>query len=204
MTGYSAGKGTGSARTMAKQTSPNKQGDVSDLSQKELDALPTEIFNNPYGLGVGGNKKVIGNLNRDDYRAWYKSDNKGAFSGPNEHKYNKPTKPTEPTIAKQRVVTVDDSNEMKNSKNQTQSNVLNSRKKKTELNLSEGKRFNDYLAKKYPDGLSEALLAKAKAKFKAYDSADSTNRADFTASADSIDVVNTKANKKKGDEIDNF
>ena len=115
------------------------------------------------------------------------------------------------TMAKQRVVNTDDSNEMKNSKNQTQSDVLNSRNKKTELNLSESKRFNDYLAKKYPDGLSEALLAKAKAKFKAYDSADSTNRANFTASADSIDVVNAKANKARSDkeesdadEIDNF
>ena len=115
------------------------------------------------------------------------------------------------TMAKQRVVKTDDSDEMKNPKGQTQSDVLNSRKKKIELNLSEGKRFNDYLKKKYPDGLSKALLAKAKAKFKTYDTKDSTNRANWNASADSINVVNANVKKAKNakaksdaDEIDNF
>lgn len=116
------------------------------------------------------------------------------------------------TMAKQRVVSTYDSDKMKNTKGQTQSDVLNSRNEKIKLNLSEKKRFNDYIKKKYPDGfINEANLAKVKAKFKTYDTKDSTNRANWNASADSINVVNANAKKAKdaklkseGDEIDNF
>ena len=81
-------------KSPAKQlASPAKQGDVSDLSKEELNAMPKELFNNPHGLGGGGNKKVIENLNRDDYRAWYKKTLGGAVSDTTDHKYTKSKSP---------------------------------------------------------------------------------------------------------------
>ena len=49
---------------------PGYSGEVSDLTSEQLNNLPADFFDNPHDLGPGGNEKVIGNLNRDKYRAW--------------------------------------------------------------------------------------------------------------------------------------
>ena len=61
------------AKPPTKMKSAFKQGDPSDLTQADLDAMPIKLFNNPHKLGEGGNKKTIANLNRDDWREWYKT-----------------------------------------------------------------------------------------------------------------------------------
>ena len=42
-------------------------GDVRGLNQKQLNKLPSHFFDNPHGLGPGGGKRHIENLNADKY-----------------------------------------------------------------------------------------------------------------------------------------